>query len=54
MKRDLGDSEPNAPAPRNAATLTPVGGRPGDLLLHGGWHPFVQTYADSHVLRVEA
>ena len=50
----LADDAPNAPAPRNAATLTPLGGRPGELLLHGGWHPFVRTYADSRVLRVEA
>lgn len=50
----LTDDAPNAPAPRNAATLTPFGGRPGELLLHGGWHPFVRTYSDSHVLRLEA
>ena len=47
----LGDDAPGAPGPRNAATLTPLGGQ--ELLLHGGWRPFVSTYADSHVLRVE-
>ena len=33
----LGEDAPNAPGPRNAATLSPVGG--GGLLLHGGWRP---------------
>ena len=47
----LGDDAPGPPGPRNAATLTPLGGQ--ELLLHGGWRPFVSTYADSHVLRVE-
>ena len=49
----LADDALLAPAPRNAATLTPLGDRPGELLLHGGWHPFVRTYADSRVLRLE-
>jgi len=48
----LGEDAPNAPGPRNAATLSPVGS--GGLLLHGGWRPFVSTYGDSHVLKVEA
>ena len=48
----LGEDAPNAPGPCNAATLSPVGG--GGLLLHGGWRPFVSTYGDSHVLKVEA
>ena len=49
---------PNAPGPRNAATLTPIDS--GDdtsstrLLLHGGWHPFVNTFGDSFVLTVDA
>ena len=48
----LGDDAPGAPGPRNAATLTPHGDNEGQLLLHGGWWPFKQTYADSYVLRV--
>jgi len=48
----LGEDAPNAPGPRNAATLSPVGS--GGLLLHGGWRPFVSTYGDTHVLKVEA
>ena len=48
----LADDAPNAPGPRNAATLTPL--PDGKLLLHGGWRPFVSTYGDSHVLSVEA
>jgi len=48
----LDDDAPNAPAPRNAATLTPLGD--GELLLHGGWWPFRRTYSDSHVLTVSA
>ena len=51
--RLLDDDAPTAPAPRNAATLTPLGDGRG-LLLHGGWRPFVSTYGDSHVLTVEA
>ena len=50
--RLLDDDAPDAPGPRNAATLTPLGD--GRLLLHGGWRPFVSTYGDSHVLTVEA
>lgn len=46
----LDDDAPDAPGPRNAATLTPLGG--SELLLHGGWRPFVSTYEDSHVLRI--
>ena len=34
-----------------ASTLTPFGD--GELLLQGGWRPFVSTYRDSHVLCVE-
>lgn len=37
------------PAPRNAATMTAVGGK---LVLHGGWHPFVKTYNDTFVMDV--
>ena len=50
----LDDDAPDAPGPRNAATLTPCG-EPGkkELLLHGGWRPFVSTYGDSHVLSIE-
>ena len=47
----LDDDAPGAPGPRNAATLTPFGD--GELLLQGGWRPFVSTYRDSHVLCVE-
>jgi hypothetical protein len=39
------------PGPRNAATLTPLGG--GEFLLHGGWRPFVSTYGDSYLLKVD-
>ena len=50
--RLLDDDAPGAPGPRNAATLTPLAD--GELLLHGGWRPFVSTYGDSHVLTVRA
>lgn len=51
--RLMADDAPNAPAPRNAATLTPLGD--GEtLLLHGGWHPFVRTFGDSFILRIHA
>ena len=48
----LADDAPNAPPARNAATLTPMGS--GELLLHGGWRPFVQTFGDSHILKVHS
>ena len=48
----LDDDAPGAPGPRNAATLTPFGGG-AELLLQGGWRPFVSTYRDSHMLCVE-
>ena len=48
----LDDDAPGAPGPRNAATLTPFGDG-AELLLQGGWRPFVSTYRDSRVLCVE-
>ena len=48
----LDDDAPGAPGPRNAATLTPFGGG-AELLLQGGWRPFVSTYRDSHMLCLE-
>ena len=57
----LDDAAPDAPGPRNAATLTPLsdgaageGGSGGSLLLHGGWRPFVSTYGDTYVLKVQS
>lgn len=38
------------PSPRNAATLTAVGGT--HLVLHGGWNPFVKSYNDTFVMDV--
>ena len=40
-----------APGPRNAASLCAL--REGELLLHGGWVPFVSTYDDTHTLEIE-
>ncbi len=37
------------PSPRNAATVTAVGGK---LVLYGGWNPFVETYNDTFVMDV--
>jgi len=49
--QEIVDQEaPNAPAPRNAHTLTHIG--EGKLVLHGGWHPFVRTYDDTTALAV--
>ena len=51
------DVDPNVtvsqkhPCPRNAATLIPIGDGLR-FLLHGGWHPFKKTFADSFVLSV--
>ena len=47
----LPEDATDAPGPRNAATLTPLGD--GDYLLHGGWRPFVSTYSDSYVLHID-
>eukprot|EP00965_Chrysotila_dentata_P252091 6210481-Pleurochrysis_carterae.AAC.3 len=35
-------------AARNAASLTTMSTAPAELLLHGGWKPFVKTYDDTH------
>jgi N-acetylneuraminic acid mutarotase len=46
----------NGPPPRNAATLQEISTEPREgkrFLLTGGWHPFVQTWDDCYVLRVE-
>jgi N-acetylneuraminic acid mutarotase len=45
------ENTPNAPAPRNAHTLTHLG--EGRVLCHGGWHPFVHTFRDSALLSVK-
>ena len=50
--RLLDDDARNAPKPRNAATLSVVGDN--ELLLHGGWHPFKETFRDSHILTLGA
>jgi len=45
------------PAVRNAGTMNLVGGGPesaGQLLLHGGWKPFVVTWNDSWLLPLDA
>lgn len=39
------------PSPRNAATLTAVGSQ---LMLYGGWNPFVQSYNDTYIMDVSA
>ena len=45
-----GDEAADAPMARNAASLVPLAD--GKLLLTGGWHPFVSTFADSRVLEL--
>ena len=44
------EDAPNAPAPRNAHTLTHLGNE--RVLCHGGWHPFEHTFGDSALLSV--
>eukprot|EP00928_Gymnodinium_smaydae_P007510 TRINITY_DN12697_c0_g3_i2.p1 TRINITY_DN12697_c0_g3~~TRINITY_DN12697_c0_g3_i2.p1 ORF type:complete len:761 (-),score=92.92 TRINITY_DN12697_c0_g3_i2:428-2710(-) len=48
----LDDCAPGAPRPRNAASLTSLGKGKG-MLLHGGWNPFKETFADSFILEVD-
>lgn len=42
----------DAPSARNAAMLAPLGG--GQLLYHGGWRPFVETFNDTYILQLES
>ncbi|KAJ8612220.1 hypothetical protein CTAYLR_002917 [Chrysophaeum taylorii] len=50
--------DPTALRPRNAATLSgPLRHRKSDddtlvFALHGGWHPFVETFDDTHFLEI--
>lgn len=50
----LSENDASAPPGRNAHTLTKVGavGTTTQLLLHGGWQPFVRTFEDTHELYV--
>jgi len=38
------------PCPRNAGVMVPLG--PDEVLLHGGWRAFVETYNDTHIMRL--
>lgn len=52
-----GSGSGGKPAARNAGTMNLVGGGPesgGQLLLHGGWKPFVVTWNDSWLLPLDA
>ncbi len=46
------------PSPRNAAAIAPLPARGGGgataAVVHGGWRAFVESYSDTHVMRVEA
>ena len=46
----LDDGAKGAPPARNAASMSPLGNR--QYLIHGGWHPFVETFDDTHVLEI--
>lgn len=53
------------PRPRNAAALAgplltagstsgPAGTGASEFVLYGGWKPFVETYSDTFLMRLEA
>jgi len=43
------------PSPRNAAVGAPLSGGGGklDLMIHGGWKAFVETYSDTFILSMD-